>query len=143
MDLTPLPTLLVQEFYTNIHEVCGTSFRVFLQGMTIRLSPDVISSTLHIPRVVHPISLLRPFRLIFLFGRHCLTTPQGVVLQRSALDLFPLTARFYCTLYAPIYSPYAIPSSLPLDKARFLYALLYGDSIDLPSFICHHILCTF
>lgn len=30
-----------------------------------------------------------------------------------------------------------------MDKASFLYALLYGDSIDLPSFICHHILRTF
>lgn len=39
--------------------------------------------------------------------------------------------------------PVSHTSSLPMEKARFLYALLHGDSINLPKFICHHILRTF
>lgn len=39
--------------------------------------------------------------------------------------------------------PVSHTSSLPMEKARFLHALLHGDSIDLPTFICHHILRAF
>lgn len=47
--------------------------------------------------------------------------------------------RIVCTNFWPV----SHTSLLPMEKARFLYGLLHGDSIDLPTFICHHILCTF
>lgn len=55
MDFSPLPSLLVQEYYANIQIVSRRTFRVFLRGTTIKITPDVISSTMHIPRVVHPL----------------------------------------------------------------------------------------
>lgn len=47
--------------------------------------------------------------------------------------------RIVCTNLWPVSHTF----SLPMEKGRFLYALLHGDSIDLPTFICHHILHTF
>lgn len=37
----------------NFHDVSGSSFRVILRGQTIKITPNVISSTIHVPRVIH------------------------------------------------------------------------------------------
>lgn len=55
MDLSPLPNLLVPEFYVNIHDISRSIFRVFLRSMTVKVTPDVISSTIYIFHIVHPL----------------------------------------------------------------------------------------
>lgn len=55
VELNPSPSLLVQEFYANIHDISRSTFRVFLRGKTIKIILDVMSSTVYIPRVVHPL----------------------------------------------------------------------------------------
>lgn len=39
----------------NIHDNSGSSFGVFLRGQTIKITPDVISSIIHVPRIIHSI----------------------------------------------------------------------------------------
>lgn len=53
-ELTLHSSLLVHEFYTNIHDVSGSNFRVFLRDRTVKITSDIILSLIHIPRVVHP-----------------------------------------------------------------------------------------
>ncbi|XP_022873960.1 uncharacterized protein LOC111392799 [Olea europaea var. sylvestris] len=49
VGLTPPPPLLVQEFYVNIHEVDGSSFRIFLRGHSFRVTPSAVALALGIP----------------------------------------------------------------------------------------------
>lgn len=55
VELVPPSSLLIYEFYANIHDVSGSSFRVFLRYKMIKITIDVVSSFAHIPRVVHPL----------------------------------------------------------------------------------------
>lgn len=47
-------SLFVQKFYANIHDVSGSSFRVFLWGRVVKITLDFISNLIHIPRVICP-----------------------------------------------------------------------------------------
>lgn len=55
MDSSPQPSFLFQEFYVNIYDVSGSTFRVFLRGSTVKITPYVISNIVHTPQVIHPL----------------------------------------------------------------------------------------
>lgn len=107
-------------------------FRVFLLVRVVKIIPEVISSVIHIPRVIYPpLSILTPdslpsdtFVQLTMFNTPMEGGPRAIYRQ--------ILLRIVCK---NLWSVSHI-SSLPMEKARFLYALMHGDSIDLPTFIC-------
>lgn len=133
VGLSPPPPLLVQEFYANIHDVDGSSFKVFLRGHSFRVTPSAdlsLYSTCFysgrcpcsVDSFEHP-ACWGPT----IMATGSLPTDRQVLLRIVCTNLWPVTHT----------------SSLPMVSARFLYALLHGDSIDLPSFVCQQILASF
>ncbi|GMH31489.1 hypothetical protein Nepgr_033332 [Nepenthes gracilis] len=134
--------LLIQEFLANIHDHKVRSFSTFLRGSHIRITPNVISHTLGLPLVVNPVchyqwNTMPPRDEIASyfhgspmewhersFKTNLLTRPRMVVCWIMLFNLFPVK-HF---------------SSLSEDKVLFLYTLLRGLPIDLPSHICSHML---
>lgn len=146
VGLTPSPPLLVQEFYANIHEVDGSSFRSFLKGHSFRVTPSAVALALSIPQIPHPTyPYLLPASLLadVLVRSTLLNTPSTRGPTAMATGSLPtdwqVLLRILCTNLWPV----AHTSSLPMVRARFLYALLHGDSIDLPTFVCQQILASF
>ena len=50
------PVVFIQEFYSNIHDICTfmPQFVSTFRGTRIVVTPDLISEVLHVPRVAHP-----------------------------------------------------------------------------------------
>lgn len=140
VELTPHPSLLVQEFYTDIHDVSRSTFKVFLRGKMIKITPDVISSLVHTPRVVHP---LFPYLSVDTLSTDSLirsvvfNTPLGGGSRAICTGSLPTNRQILLRIVCTNLWPMSHIFSLPIENVRFLYALLHGDSIELPSFICH------
>lgn len=126
-----------------MHKINGLLFWLFLRGTTVRILPDIISCTLQVPHVVHPIfSQLSAETLLpdYLVWSTLFNYPLGggptVIRTVSFPTDYRILLRIMCTNLQPV----SHTSSLPTEKAMFLNALLHVDSINLPTFICHHIL---
>lgn len=146
VGLSPPPTLLVQEFYANINDIDGSSFRFFLRGHTFRVTPSALAKALGIPEITHP---TYPYILPSsvpadsLVRSTILNTPSVGGPTAMATGSLPTDRQVLLRIVCMNLWPVAHTSSLPMGRARFLYALLRGDSIDLPSFICQQILASF
>ena len=50
------PIVFIQEFYSNMHgnDISVPQFTMVFRGTRIVVTPDLVSETLHVPRVAHP-----------------------------------------------------------------------------------------
>lgn len=112
----------------------------------LKINHDVISTFIQISRVIHPLFPCLTIETIP-FISLITSTPfnsslkggQGVIPIRSFQINCQILLCIMCTnLWAISHA-----SSLTLYIARFLYQLFHGDSVYLPSFICHHMLRIF
>ena len=48
--------MFIQEFYSNMHgnDISVPQFTMVFRGTRIVITPDLVSETLHVPRVAHP-----------------------------------------------------------------------------------------
>ncbi|XP_022871206.1 uncharacterized protein LOC111390401 [Olea europaea var. sylvestris] len=108
----------------------GSSFRVFLRGQTLRISPDVISCSIYVPRVIHPV-----------YSYLLVDSIPTNSLVRSTLFNSPLGDFVAHWVYKSVIRlPHFFPT---YGQGEVSFCFTHGDSIDLPTFICQHILRTF
>lgn len=146
IGLTPPPSLPVHEFYANIHDVDGSSFRIFLRGHSFRVTLSTVALELGIPQISHPTyPYILPASLPIdaLVRSTLLNTPSTGGPTAMATGSLPTDRQVLLLIVCTNLWPVARTSSLPMVRARFLYALLHGDSIDLSSFVCQQILASF
>ncbi|KAB1219793.1 hypothetical protein CJ030_MR3G005802 [Morella rubra] len=150
-DLTHLvpPELLVREFYSNFFDVdeASLSFSVFICGQRLRVSPDVIASLFGVVRVPEPVypyveSSREPPSFeamsLLLFGH-----PYPYV--GGTLYTSDFSAENHVVSHIALTNLYDVAhlSSISLTRVCFLYALLIGDTIDICSVICSHMIEVF
>ncbi|KAB1210613.1 hypothetical protein CJ030_MR6G010297 [Morella rubra] len=150
-DLTHLvpPALLVREFYSNFFDVdeASLSFSVFIRGQRLQVSPDVIASLFGVVRVPEPVypyveSSHEPPSFeamsLLLFGRPYPYAGGTLYTSDFSAENHVVSRIALTNLY-----PVAHLSSISLTRVRFLYALLIGDTIDICSVICSHMIEVF
>lgn len=122
VELVPLSSLLIYEFYANIYDDNGSSFRVFLRCKMIKITINVVSSIAHIPRVVHH---LFPYLTLDIFPADSLVcstmfnTPleggPGAIHTGSLRTDHQILLHIVCTNLWPV----SHTSPLPMKKAQF------------------------
>ncbi|KAB1206839.1 hypothetical protein CJ030_MR7G008239 [Morella rubra] len=138
---------MVKEFFVNVHDIDDKSFSFYsyLRGQKFQVTPELVARIVKLPRVSHPTYPYRKSRspsfdsialLLFGFPRRY---------RGSTLDTGDFSAEYH--LISRILFTHILPvshfSTLPLKRVKFLYAFLNGDSIDLPSVICSHIISAY
>ncbi|KAB1213514.1 hypothetical protein CJ030_MR5G003416 [Morella rubra] len=137
---------LVREFYSNIHDISDSKhFSVFLRGHHFRVTPDFLSQMLSFPRVENPLypysATTCPLLNIltsFLANRPLPFDGKGFSAVSFTSEVM-LISRIIGTNILPAQKL----SALSLDRAKFLYAFMHNDSIDLGSVMCAHIVKSF
>ncbi|KAF5471494.1 hypothetical protein F2P56_008282 [Juglans regia] len=141
---------LVEEFYANIHAIGDDySFTTLLRGVTIRVTPSLISSIHRVPRVEHsdypydPSSPLCPSKPVMatLFCANDGSWDSGsniIYTSRFTDDTLALCHVMFYNLF-----PIRHTSDIGVTRARFLYALLTGVPIDFGRHFCSVILEAF
>ncbi|KAG7993269.1 hypothetical protein I3843_02G170200 [Carya illinoinensis] len=133
----------VWKFYSNIHDVSvDDSFEVSLRNVVFRVTPGMIATLLNAPRVSYP---------EFPYSRTSPPSPQVIATclcgRPSSWEGITLisTARFtpdhliLSRIVLTNLDPTGHNSDVGLDRARLLYALINGVSIDLGSLSCRPI----
>ncbi|KAG6693116.1 hypothetical protein I3842_10G149700 [Carya illinoinensis] len=137
----PTPSVeLVREFYSNIHDISvDDSFEVSLRNVVFRVTPGMIATLLNAPRELYP---------EFPYSRTSPPSPQVIATclcgrPSSWEGTTPIsTARFtpdhliLSRIVLTNLDPTGHNSDVGLDRARLLYALINGVSIDLGSLLC-------
>ncbi|KAB1219111.1 hypothetical protein CJ030_MR3G008422 [Morella rubra] len=137
---------LVREFYSNIHDISDSKhFSVFLRGHHFRITPDFLSQMLSFPRVENPLypysaTTCPPLNIMtsFLANRPLPFDGKGFSAVSFTSEVM-LISRIIGTNILPAQKL----SALSLDRAKFLYAFMHNDSIDLGSVMCAHIVKSF
>ena len=133
------PSVIIQEFYSNMHgfDYCVPHFSTRIRGKRIVVTPDLISTVLHFPRVAHPdypgchcLKTVSKDKLMSLFcempsswGEHQNTPYSAFAKGPRFLNMVMTFAFHTLSHYNSIIEPYA----------RFLLSLFERLTIDFPS----------
>ena len=139
---TATPNDLIPEFYSNFLNINTTTleFDVFLRKKKYHISPDVVAIALNIPRVDQPgypfIDQLVPLRdnMMELF---CGKPIAWGTKKSNPTTEFTCEAHIFNLVMSHNLLPVSHRNTLGLRRAQFLYALMTGVTIDLPSVICN------
>jgi hypothetical protein len=139
---TAIPNELIPEFYSNFLDINTTTleFDVFIRKKKYHISPDVVAAALNIPRVDKPgypfIDQLVPLRdnMMALF---CGKPTAWGTKKSNPTTQFTCEARIFNLVMSHNLLPVSHRNTLGIPRAQFLYALMTGVTIDLPSVICN------
>uniref|UniRef100_A0A2N9GG56 Putative plant transposon protein domain-containing protein n=1 Tax=Fagus sylvatica TaxID=28930 RepID=A0A2N9GG56_FAGSY len=139
---TATPNDLIPEFYSNFLNINTTTleFDVFLRKKKYHISPDVVATALNIPRVdqlgypfIDQLVPLRDNMMELFCGK---PTAWGTKKSNPTTE-FTCEARIFNLVMSHNLLPVSHRNTLELRRAQFLYALMTGVTIDLPSVICN------
>ena len=137
--LVTCPSVLIQEFYSNMHEIDYSVplFATRVRGTRIMVTLDIVSEVLCVPRVAH----------LNYLGCECLKTVSKDELitafyecpsdwrdhQFTSCTAFAKGLRFLNMVMTFVLHPLSHYNSITEPRARFLLSLLEQFTIDFPS----------
>jgi len=137
--LVSCPTMIIQEFYSNMHgfDISIPRFVTQVQGTRIVLTPELISNVLHILRVSHPnyplCPCLRTMSKDELLSLFCETPSSWGELQNTICLGFAKGLRFLNMVMTFVLHPLSHYNSIIKSHARFLLSPIEDLTINIPS----------
>jgi hypothetical protein len=140
-DHRPTVETVVWEFYGNLHQRRGDSFRTWLKGRAIEVTPTLISEIAGVPRVCDPVY---PYPVDHLPARVDLVAcfaegrPHQMELEGEGsfqMSDFSNDVRCIYHILASRALPVISHTMITIERARCLYAMLTEASIDYSSVV--------
>ena len=133
------PSVLIQEFYSNMHEF-DYSVPLFVtcgRGMRIVVISDIVSEVLRVSKVEHPnyfgCDYLRTVSKDKLISSFCERPSDWGDRQFTSCMAFAKDPRFLNMVMTSVLHPLSHYNSITEPRARFLLSLLEHLTIDFPS----------
>ncbi|KAL0010449.1 hypothetical protein SO802_005557 [Lithocarpus litseifolius] len=133
------PSVIIQEFYSNIHrfDTFVPYFFSRVRGTRIVVTPDIVSEVLHVPRVKHldypGCNRLRTVSKNELMSLFYETPSSWGDRQNTRCSTFAKGPRFSNIVMTFILHPLSHYNTITEPRARFLLSFLKDISIDFPS----------
>ena len=133
------PSMIIQEFYSNMHgfDYSIPQFVTRVQGIRIVVTPGIVSKVLHVPRVTHPnypscehLRIVSKDKLSSLF---CETPSSLGDHQNTSCSAFTKGSRILNMVITFILHPLSHYNTITEPRARFLLSLIESLTIDFPS----------
>ena len=137
--LVTCPFMLIQEFYSNMHEIDSSIplFHTRVQGTRIVVTPKLVSDVLHVSKVEHPnyprCKRLRTVSKDEMISAFCECPSDWGDCQFTPCKAFAKGSRFMNMVMNFVLHPFSYYNSITKPHARFLLSLLEHFTINFPS----------